>query len=230
MGRSGEDLNQVAAMLRHATGRSLLLLDEFGKGTNVVDGVSVLGGALHHLLSREETPKAIVSTHLGEYFDNQTLLPETRALSFVHMDVFVKEDDAQRDVVFLYKYALPSTAPSLAATAKPAGLRTPSPFSLSVIRLRPGSARQSYGHYVGQLSGIPQAVVERAEAVKALLAAGQPVRPLHAPGGHNQRRRQDYEAICDKFRRFDCARGDVQAFLADLWRDADASSATLEHQ
>ncbi|ELR12869.1 MutS domain V domain containing protein [Acanthamoeba castellanii str. Neff] len=116
------DLNQVAAMLRHATGRSLLLLDEFGKGTNVVDGVSVLGGALHHLLSREETPKAIVSTHLGEYFDNQTLLPETRALSFVHMDVFVKEDDAQRDVVFLYKYALPSTAPSLAATAKPAGL------------------------------------------------------------------------------------------------------------
>lgn len=193
------DLNQVAAMLRHATGRSLLLLDEFGKGTNVVDGVSVLGGALHHLLSREETPKAIVSTHLGEYFDNQTLLPETRALSFVHMDVFVKEDDAQRDVVFMYK-------------------------------LRPGSARQSYGHYVGQLSGIPQAVVERAEAVKALLAAGQPVRPLHASGGHNQRRRQDYEAICDKFRRFDCARGDVQAFLADLWRDADASSAAgLRH-
>jgi len=97
------DLNQVSAMLRHATGRSLLLLDEFGKGTNVVDGVSVLGGVLHHLLSREDIPKAIVSTHFSEYFHNRSLLPSSRFLSFIHMDIFIKEEEPTRDIVFLYK-------------------------------------------------------------------------------------------------------------------------------
>ncbi len=54
---SRTDLNQVGTMLRQATGRSLLLLDEFGKGTNVIDGVAILGGTLHYLQHLSECPK-----------------------------------------------------------------------------------------------------------------------------------------------------------------------------
>jgi hypothetical protein len=71
---------------------------------------------------------------------------------------------------------------------------------------------------VGQLSGIPCGVLDRAEAIKLLLAAGEHVEPL-AVGGHNadQRRGRDYEAICGKFLSFDCATDDVPAFLSDVW-------------
>lgn len=95
-------------MLRHATGRSLLLLDEFGKGTNVTDGVSVLTGVLRHLLTRDECPKVLVTTHFSEYLFDQSLLPETPSLSSVHMETHVTEthDATARDVVFLYRYAL----------------------------------------------------------------------------------------------------------------------------
>lgn len=93
-------------MLRHATGRSLLLFDEFGKGTNVIDGISVLAGVIRHLLARADCPRAIISTHFTEYLAGQRLLPDAPALSFVHMDTQVTEetDSARQEVVFLFKY------------------------------------------------------------------------------------------------------------------------------
>jgi DNA mismatch repair protein MSH5 len=44
------DLAQMAGMLHNATPSSLLLIDEFGKGTSLVDGVSLLAAAIKHLL------------------------------------------------------------------------------------------------------------------------------------------------------------------------------------
>ena len=43
------DLEQVSAMLRHATPRSLLLIDEFGKGTAFSDGAGLLSATLSAL-------------------------------------------------------------------------------------------------------------------------------------------------------------------------------------
>jgi DNA mismatch repair protein MSH5 len=44
------DLGQMACMLHNATPSSLLLIDEFGKGTSLVDGVSLLAAAIKYLL------------------------------------------------------------------------------------------------------------------------------------------------------------------------------------
>eukprot|EP01043_Picozoa_sp_COSAG02_P062632 COSAG02_NODE_8689_length_2478_cov_13.980210_4_plen_210_part_00 len=47
-----QDLAHVATMLRHATERSLLLIDEFGNGTAPQDGIALLVGAVTDLLNR----------------------------------------------------------------------------------------------------------------------------------------------------------------------------------
>ena len=47
-------------MLRASTSRSLLLIDEFGKGTQPEDGVSLLAASIRELLARgKECPRTV---------------------------------------------------------------------------------------------------------------------------------------------------------------------------
>ena len=73
------DLRQMATMLGGATPRTLCLIDEFGKGTNAQDGISLLYACLQHFLDRKaECPKVMrgrVGSGLvgGQAADGQTL-------------------------------------------------------------------------------------------------------------------------------------------------------------
>lgn len=58
------DLRQMSKALMESSGRSLILIDEFGKGTNVTEGRAILQAGLEHLLERREaSPLTLVSTH-----------------------------------------------------------------------------------------------------------------------------------------------------------------------
>ena len=64
------DLRQMATMLGGATPRTLCLIDEFGKGTNAQDGISLLYACLQHFLDRKaECPKVLACTHYTELLD-----------------------------------------------------------------------------------------------------------------------------------------------------------------
>lgn len=54
------DVAQVGLMLRHATPRSLCLLDEFGKGTDALDGVSLLAATVRALACLGAAPPKTV--------------------------------------------------------------------------------------------------------------------------------------------------------------------------
>jgi DNA mismatch repair protein MSH5 len=56
------DLSQVSHALRGATRRSLIVLDEFGKGTTAADGAGLLAGIILHLIEGP-SPRTIVLTH-----------------------------------------------------------------------------------------------------------------------------------------------------------------------
>eukprot|EP00736_Rhodelphis_marinus_P000924 Rmarinus@m.28723 len=95
------DCGHVSRMLRQSTERSLLLIDEFGKGTLWTDGMAILLGVLRSLIDRRAScPKTFVTTH---FFDSiREVLPEEelRWISERTMDVFKGQKD---DVVYLYK-------------------------------------------------------------------------------------------------------------------------------
>ncbi|KKY34130.1 putative msh5 protein [Diaporthe ampelina] len=83
------DLKQAAFSINFATRRSLILVDEFGKGTNAMDGAGLLSALLDHFLNLgEDAPRVLAATHFHEIFENK-LLPNTPKLSFAHMDVRV---------------------------------------------------------------------------------------------------------------------------------------------
>ncbi|XP_009608754.1 DNA mismatch repair protein MSH5 isoform X4 [Nicotiana tomentosiformis] len=129
------DLHQVGMMLRHASPRSLCLLDEFGKGTLTEDGIGLLGGTINHFVSCYDPPKVLVCTHLTEIFDNSCLLESDRIKCYT-MSVLSPDKDCAdvEDIVFLY-------------------------------RLVPGRAFLSYGLHCAQLAGLHHEVLKRAALI-----------------------------------------------------------------
>eukprot|EP01012_Entosiphon_sulcatum_P031000 TRINITY_DN3863_c0_g1_i21.p1 TRINITY_DN3863_c0_g1~~TRINITY_DN3863_c0_g1_i21.p1 ORF type:complete len:635 (-),score=88.25 TRINITY_DN3863_c0_g1_i21:401-2305(-) len=66
------DLCQVSMMLKYSTKKSLVLLDEFGKGTQSTDGIALLASTLHVFLDRSvECPIVLAATHFSEIIDHQ---------------------------------------------------------------------------------------------------------------------------------------------------------------
>ncbi|KZV16500.1 hypothetical protein F511_10112 [Dorcoceras hygrometricum] len=98
------DLQQVGMMLRHASSRSLCLVDEFGKGTLSVDGVGLLGGIINYFASHDDPPKVLLSTHLSEIFGDGYLM-KTDKIKYYTMSVLSPHEKCTDvdNIVFLYR-------------------------------------------------------------------------------------------------------------------------------
>ncbi|MBV9440288.1 MAG: DNA mismatch repair protein MutS, partial [Candidatus Eremiobacteraeota bacterium] len=61
------EMAEAANILRRATGRSLLLIDEIGRGTGTVDGLAIAQAICEYLLERESrAPIVLFATHFHE--------------------------------------------------------------------------------------------------------------------------------------------------------------------
>jgi DNA mismatch repair protein MutS len=89
------EMAETAAILNHATRRSLVVLDEVGRGTSTFDGVSLAWAITEHLHDRIGC-RALFATHYHELVD----LAEDRP-GIANLTVAVAEQD--EDVVFLHR-------------------------------------------------------------------------------------------------------------------------------
>ncbi|XP_058288364.1 mutS protein homolog 5 isoform X5 [Hylobates moloch] len=90
---------QVAKAVNNATAQSLVLIDEFGKGTNTVDGLALLAAVLRHWLARGPTcPHIFVATNFLSLVQLQ-LLPRGPLVQYLTMETC--EDG--NDLVFFYQ-------------------------------------------------------------------------------------------------------------------------------
>jgi DNA mismatch repair protein MutS len=88
------EMTETAAILRHASERSLVLLDEIGRGTSTFDGLALAWAAARHLLT-DSGALTLFATH---YFELTQLALQHRHLVNVHLDAVEHGDD----LVFLH--------------------------------------------------------------------------------------------------------------------------------
>uniref|UniRef100_A0A0R0L340 DNA mismatch repair protein MSH5 n=1 Tax=Glycine max TaxID=3847 RepID=A0A0R0L340_SOYBN len=98
------DLHQIGMMLRHATSRSLCLVDEFGKGTLTEDGIGLLAGTINHFVTTDEPPKVFVCTHLMDLLHGHSLT-KSEQIKFYTMSMLRPDENSTHieDIVFLYR-------------------------------------------------------------------------------------------------------------------------------
>ncbi|HSH46278.1 MAG TPA: DNA mismatch repair protein MutS [Longimicrobiales bacterium] len=87
------EMSETASILHNATERSLVLLDEIGRGTATYDGVSIAWAVTEHLHEATRA-KTVFATHYHELTQLADLLP-----ALVNFNVAVKETGD--DIVFL---------------------------------------------------------------------------------------------------------------------------------
>lgn len=91
------EMVETANILHHATPRSLLILDEIGRGTSTYDGVSIAWAVVEHLHNHPRLrAKTLFATHYHELTQLADLLPGVR-----NYNVAVTESEGK--VVFLHK-------------------------------------------------------------------------------------------------------------------------------
>jgi DNA mismatch repair protein MutS len=88
------EMKETAHILSHLTPRSLVVLDEIGRGTSTFDGISIAWAVAEHLHAVPQRPKTLFATHFHEL--TELVLTAERV---VNCSVAVKE--WQGDVVFL---------------------------------------------------------------------------------------------------------------------------------
>jgi DNA mismatch repair protein MutS len=91
------EMQETANILHSATSRSLVILDEIGRGTATFDGLSLAWAVAEHLASNSRArPKTIFATHYHELTDLADALPNV-----ANFHVVVRE--WKDDIVFLRK-------------------------------------------------------------------------------------------------------------------------------
>jgi DNA mismatch repair protein MutS len=91
------EMNETASILNQMTGRSLILMDEIGRGTSTYDGISIAWAIAEYLHEHpQHHPKTLFATHYHEL--NEMTHRFARIKNF---NVAVKETKGQ--IVFLRK-------------------------------------------------------------------------------------------------------------------------------
>ena len=110
------EMVEVAEILAHATDRSLVILDEVGRGTSTYDGVSLAWAIVEHLHDGPARPRTLFATHYHELCGLEEELPRVRNACAV-----VKE--WQGEITFLYRIVAGSSERSFGLhVARLAGL------------------------------------------------------------------------------------------------------------
>ena len=113
------EMNETASILNNLSDRSLILLDEIGRGTSTYDGISIAWAIAEYLHEHPTKAKTLFATHYHELNDMSETFERIK-----NYNVSVKE--LKDDVIFLRKLVAGGSEHSFGIhVAKLAGMPTP---------------------------------------------------------------------------------------------------------
>ena len=98
------EMIEMSNILANATKDSLIILDEVGRGTSTLDGISIAWAVVEHISLRVKA-KTLFATHYHELAELEKLLPNVR-----NYNVLIREQ--KENITFLYKIARGSASRS----------------------------------------------------------------------------------------------------------------------
>ncbi|GMY07192.1 DNA mismatch repair protein MSH3 isoform X1, partial [Fagus crenata] len=140
-----EELSEASHIIHNCTARSLVIIDELGRGTSTHDGVAIAYATLHHLLQQKRCMVLFV-THYPKIADIRTEFPGSVGAYHVsyltsHKDMDMEDSKTDHeDVIYLYK-------------------------------LVTGVSERSFGFKVAQLAQLPSPCISRATVMASRLEA-----------------------------------------------------------
>jgi DNA mismatch repair protein MutS len=92
------EMNETASIVNNLTSRSLVLLDEIGRGTSTYDGISIAWSIVEYLHSSPHAPKTLFATHYHELNELENKLHRVKNYHVTNKEVGNK-------IIFLRKLA-----------------------------------------------------------------------------------------------------------------------------
>ncbi|MEP7195346.1 MAG: DNA mismatch repair protein MutS [Saprospiraceae bacterium] len=90
------EMNETASILNNLSKRSLILLDEIGRGTSTYDGISIAWSIVEYLHNSKLKPKTLFATHYHELNELSSYLPRIK-------NFHVATKELEKTVIFLRK-------------------------------------------------------------------------------------------------------------------------------
>ena len=189
-GSFAADCARVSQMCNGCTGRSLCVVDEFGKGTATADGVGLLTGFLRYLARSPTPPIALVATHFTEFVRDESIVPTTmRPMQFLTMRIHLRsrapaaadDDDGDDDGERRAKGGNGGKEPAgkrrkgdrCDGSSEAPGYRSAGEDDSVVFLYRavPGVSSRAYSLRCARDAGLPGSVLARCEELAAIDAA-----------------------------------------------------------
>ena len=149
------DSKQILNALKGSTHKSLLLIDEYGKGTSVGDGQAILAALAAHWTSMRPhatlCPHVYISTHFYEMWPNVDSLLGAESASLIDFLTFE---------FMLDERSRPTTTSAKAASTATAG--TAAAVLVHLYTLKKGVASSSHALDVAKRYGLAEPIVHRA--------------------------------------------------------------------
>ncbi len=92
------EMNETASIINNISQRSLILLDEIGRGTSTYDGISIAWSIVEYLHNSPAAPKTLFATHYHELNELEERLPRVK-------NFHVTNKEAGNKIIFLRKLA-----------------------------------------------------------------------------------------------------------------------------
>lgn len=150
------DSQQMAKSLSLATEKSLILIDEYGKGTDILDGPSLFGSIMVNMSKNEKCPRILACTHFHELFNENILTEHIPGIKHYCTDILINQN-----------YNLSSTA-TVKETHENEGITF-------LFRIKEGISKQSFGIYCAKICGLNKNIVERAEELSNMINRGDDI-------------------------------------------------------
>lgn len=147
------DAKQMAKCLSLTTERSLIIVDEFGKGTDIVDGPSLLGGILIHILNKKACPRLIGCTHFQEIFKDHIIPLNYKGIKHYTTEILLNKK------ILNNKYILNSSIDENQGIT-------------FLFNIKEGISRQSFGIFCASVCGIQNSILQRASLLNFLIENG----------------------------------------------------------